>query len=265
MRVLLAVALLAGVLALAVSRWRPVADPPASTRNVVAVAPREDMLGALSMVIRDGRGGAMADAYSIHIENVENLATLVHEEVFGDDGSPRLQSLPEGRYRVIVHGEARLEERHGTVLTWATRGRSEHVVDVRRAKTTDLVVDLPAGARVRISLSGTAGPEDLQAVRTRYRTSTKLRGDLDGLAAHATIALVRPGRPPIAVQVRHDADWGVSLGDWVDLGSEATSELLPSGAFELVARLPGGREARAHVELVDGGTTAVSLAFDAPK
>ena len=46
------------------------------------------------------------------------------------------------------------------------------------------------------------------------------------------------------------------------IGTSSVSQLLPCGTYELQARMPGGRMAKAPVTLVEGETADVELVFD---
>lgn len=252
--------------------WRPVdvdVAPAAGCVEVVVVASREDVRGTLSIVIRDPQGRTVTGACSIRIADVEDGTTLIRDDMTLGGSTPRVHRLPEGRYRVVIRGEAYVDDHHGTVMRPTATGSVEHGVEIVRGQTTDLLAELPVGARIRLKLTGDLSPADSQAVVEAHPPGTTFGGGVELFAARARTFLVRPHRRPIPViwpwELRGSSGAGTHLGTWVALGDEVTSDPVPSGEYELVARLPGGREARAYVRLVDGVTTEVALAFDPPR
>lgn len=251
--------------------WRPIdVDVPrfAGRVEVTVAASSADTRGTLSVVVRDFEGRTLNSLCSIRIEDVDDGAALVFDDLREEPGSPRTYRLPEGRYRVVVQGEPLIDGFHGIVWAGSNCGRVEELVDVRRGATTDLLAVLPVGARIQLALAGEISEAQRQAQRDQNPPGFDLRFLLDEHDAARTM-LVREGRRPIPVRfpyfLRGSSAQGNHVGDWLALGTEATSEPLPAGRFELVARLADGREVRAPVELVDGVTTKLSLAFDAPK
>ncbi len=248
--------------------WNPidVHVPSLAGRVEVTVAATScNVRGKLSIVVRDTEGKTLTGACSIRIEDVDDGATLMFDDLREEGGSPRVHRLPEGRYRVVVQGEPLIEHFHGTVLAQGKRCRFEDVIDVQRDVTTDLVAVLPAGARIQLTLAGEVSDAGRQALRERYPNWPT--GEwFDEFVGRATTTLVRADRRPIPVrfpyEIRSTSAAGTHLGDFLTLGAEQTSEPLPTGSFELVARLADGREARAPVELLDGVTTRVALAFE---
>lgn len=114
--------------------------------------------------------------------------------------------------------------------------------------------------------TGALPDADEAAVRARERSSTD-EAWLQRLARSAEVELRAPGRRPVPVQRVAFLGGGTSgagshLTTRFELNTTVETELLPAGRFTLVARLPGGRVARAPVELLPGQTTAVTLRFD---
>lgn len=249
--------------------WKPVdVEVPAfaGRTEVVVTATSVDARGLLSVRVVAGNGEALNGGYSIRIEDVAEGATLLFDDLRVNQGTPHEFKLPESRYRVVVRGEPFIEFHHGTLVGGSANGRFETLVDVSRDSTTRIDATLPAGARIRLSIAGEVLDEDREAVYAAHPGST-FGGPIEFWAGRAATTLVTADRWPIPVPFPYELTGssaaGTHLGDWLALGSEGTSELLPAGRYRIEARLPGGRSTSAEVTLVDGQTTTVTLAIEA--
>ncbi|MCC6408375.1 MAG: hypothetical protein IT453_14515 [Planctomycetes bacterium] len=244
--------------------WRPldVLVPAHASRVEVVVtrAPAAE-LGTWLVRARDAESEARGLAVRCSIEDSTTGFALLRE--WGHAVQPWRFELPAGEYRVAVEGEAELDLYHGVLTEERVLGRVEKLARVVAGRESTIELSLGAGARLRLTLRGATSDADRAAVSKpgwRYFDSVEDR------ASVAEIALFAPNRRPEPVWFRWELDGtsaaGTHLRATLALGESELSEVVSAGRFELVARLPGGRVARAPVELVDGRTADVELVFD---
>ncbi len=211
------------------------------------------------MTVHDGEGAAVQSELAIRVEDSGTGTPLIVRHFFDRETWPYRLELPEGRYRLVVEGKARVGEQHGMV--WAARGHGRFATTIHVVAGRDTMVQatLPKGARVHVRLTGKEREEDREATGAsmpdwRFR----LFDENDG-PERASLALFTDGGWPEPIRFRIG---GKFLTSELALGSEQTSEILPAGRFRVEARLPDGRVVSRTVVLVDGETTAVDLSFE---
>ncbi|MCK6445300.1 MAG: hypothetical protein L6Q99_02815 [Planctomycetes bacterium] len=245
--------------------WRPVdvfvPEGAGRVDVVVAVAP-EAKFGVLDVTVREAVDPQRATGVEVVLEDPRN-GSLVLRRFAPDRARHWRLELPGGEYRVVVQGAAELDLWHGTL--WGARelGRFEQTIEVVAERETKVIASLGDGARLELSLVGKSDASDRAALQA---TGLTYLDGLEAAAKLAQVALLSPGHRPEPVDFRFGIDAGSAAGihlrAGLPLGERQTSEVLPVGRYELVARLPGGREARAPVELLEGRTTSVELRFE---
>lgn len=245
--------------------WRPVdVFVPAGAGRVdvvVEVAP-ETKLGVLDVTVRDAVDPRRSSGVEIVLEDPHDGSIVLRRFAPDTRHHWRLE-LPAGEYRVVAQGAPELNLWHGTL--WGARelGRFEETVDVLPEHETKLLASLGDGARLELLLVGASDANDFAASRARGWTDPEF---VEREAKLAQVALLSPGHRPEPVNFRYEIDVGSGAGTHLraalPLGERQTSEVLPVGRYELVARLPGGRELRAPVELFEGRTTKAELRFE---
>ncbi|MCP3920216.1 MAG: hypothetical protein GY711_32215 [bacterium] len=141
----------------------------------------------------------------------------------------------------------------GTLVKERELGRAEQVVAIGPGTHAD--VELARGTRLEITLVGETRTEDERAV-AEGRTHR---------AGAASLSLERTGMRPEPVYRVEVWTMTSAAGEhrsslW-PLGESDVSLHLPTGSFELVGRMPGGRRARTAVVLRAGATTRATLRF----
>lgn len=179
---------------------------------------------------------------------------------------PWVLGAPAGHYRLVVEGKPCVTFQHGTLVTPRAFGRVECEVVLRAGLTQELTLELDAGARLEVTLAGAPDEADRAAMRRGDAWNPPQDpGDESLRSVLATLTLEQPGRRPETLSFARSAGptavSGTDLLTRWPLGATQRSEVVPTGRFTLVARLPGGRERRQEVELVAGTVTAVRLEF----
>ncbi|MBI5433228.1 MAG: carboxypeptidase regulatory-like domain-containing protein [Planctomycetes bacterium] len=228
----------------------------------VELTRRPDAANGKLIVHARGANVAEVDVSArLRLEDPESGFPLVDAPTSVGAQSPWHLNLPAGEYRVAVEGCAVLDDYHGTLERARDLGRFEARVRVEAGRETTLDALVPAGARLHLALRGTANDADRASP-----DATEWGFPRESGAELATLQLVAAQRWPLPVLFRHpngaEPEADGYLCPFLALGRTEFSEILPAGRYELVARLPGGRVARAPVELVDGRVTDVELAFD---
>jgi len=243
---------------------REVEVPEGSGPVVVELRARElGEPGTLALrVVHDGAelvGGYGGTTFELRLESLELATPLLRLDSEGR--APFLLCAPAGRYRAVVAGRASTNSHHGTLTGPRSLGEATAEVVLVAGVTQELTLALDQGARLEVTLAGEIDATDLAAARARA-PAIESAAEYAELAREAELFLVDPGRPrePV-VHVIQGGIMGAFLRRTWRLGTTEVSECLPSGRHRLVARLPGGREARAEVELLPGTTSAVKLVF----
>lgn len=244
--------------------WAPleVSLPEGSGRvDVRLVAAAAVPSGSLLVDVTTADGAHVSDV-AIRIEDPRTGIAVVDRDQLYDAGWPQGFSLPEGDYRVVVDAQPQVDHWEGEFFAGRAAGRFEAEVRVVREQSVRLSGTLPAGARIAVRVSGAASEADRAAIRDFYRGfSVGWPNWEERFPARVQLVLRAENRWPIPVEFV-EKEFGPRLTRFLALGAEDVSQILPAGRFTLEARLPGGRVARAPVELVDGRTTEVALAFD---
>ncbi len=247
--------------------WKPVnvfVPSDAGRVEVMLRATEIDAMGTLALVTRLPESNAFGEGFSISIEDVEDGATLLFQDMRSTRASSGEYRLPEGRYRVVVQGESYIGW-HGTMYSSTDLGRFESVVSITRDTTTQVEATMPIGARIELELVGDILDEDNAAVRAELRDGWVILGSIENYSIRATTTLRAKDRRPIPVQfpylVTGSSAAGTHLGPWIAIGTSGTSETLPAGEFRFEARMPGGRVVARDVTLVEGQTTRLVLAM----
>jgi hypothetical protein len=245
--------------------WKPqeVEVPSGSSRiDVTLAVPASVRMGAVVVSAHGTAGDTLAGGVAIRIEDPTSGVPLLLRDNF-EQPRPQRFSLPEGTYRVVVEGAASTDPMHGTLESPRSCGRVATTVRVESERTTEVLAEVPAGARLHLVLRGETREEDRRAIRARkpYLDS----GSVDAWAKEASIVLVFEGSWPIPVEfARHlgrTSSAGTELISHMQVGAEGTSQTLPAGGCRLEARLPGGRIASQAIELLDGRLAEVTLVF----
>jgi hypothetical protein len=245
--------------------WKPreVEVPLGSSRiDVTLAVPGSVRMGALVVSVHGPSGDALAGGVAIGIEDPASGVPLLLRDNFEHPGPQRF-ALPEGTYRVVVDGVASTDPMHGTLWSPRSCGRFATTVRVESERTTELLAEVPAGARLHLVLRGETREEDRRAIRKRKPYVEP--GSVDAWASEASIVLVFETSWPVPVEfTRHlgtTSAAGTELISYMQVGDEGTSEILPAGRCRLEARLPGGRVASQAIELLDGKLAEATLVF----
>lgn len=209
--------------------------------------------------------GARSDALAVRVEDAATGVELLAQAGFAWRASwPATFELPAGRYRVVVEGEADIEDWHGTLLRERGAGRVEELVTVEPARETRVEARVPGGARVELTVHASIGERERDAFLAR--SGDQGAWNLDVFSHRATLELRRADRAPLPVEFRWDLEGtsaaGTHLASALPVETTQVSELLPAGTFTLVARLTSGRSVERAIELVEGATLEVVLAIE---
>ena len=237
--------------------------PPGSGRvEVVVRRPPRCVLGSVAVTLasegRELRGEGGEPEFRLWLEHVETCAVLLTRYEYLRETRVTFD-VPPGRYRLVATGAPSVDHHHGTLLRPRTLGRVEAEVEVVSDTTAEVGLDLGPGGSLAVSLTGEARDEDVRAVRERFPGVSAEW--LETLSRSASLSLLRGNRRPEAVlrQARDRGSYGPHLCEDWPLGETHGSEILPAGNYVLLARMPGGREARASVAITAGETTDVRL------
>lgn len=206
----------------------------------------------------DGRSRAEPE-FDVVLESVESGAVLLAREQDGDP-APFVFRAPAGRYRVVAEGAPFVDSQHGVLMTERVLGRTELDVDLVANTTLEVALELGLGARVELELEGAPDDADRAAAGEHEDEARLTRA-----ASMAEVVLLRPERRSETVyrtvEIRMSSAAGTHRESRWPLGEKHLSQVLPQGTVTILARLPGGRQARARVELRPGETTPVKLRF----
>lgn len=176
----------------------------------------------------------------------------------------RVPALPRGQYRVHVQDVPEYGY-HGEFYARVHKGRRTTTVDTREGASFQFDTDLPAGARLELLVSGEV-------------TRAELESEDYDLMEQVT----QPDLGPVAVLVDLVPEQGAShrvlfpirelegrrrvteVTSRLSLGDFRVSEVVPTGDYTLVARLPGGRTVAAPVSLSPHELRRVVLQFPPP-
>lgn len=244
------------------------------TAEVAALPPLVPAEGTLEVIVRhQGRAletptlDEMIDQLrltfdtGVPLEPSHEFDVLVLDEAGGlvDEwetylGPPRFE-LPPSRYEVVASG-AYPSSTHGEYVGPRTLGRARAWVDVLSGGDHRVELSLDVGAWVELTLIGVATDEDRQAVlREHSGYCAAYPEEVDDLTSLAKVELRCGGRNVWLPRVNK---WNRRRAQWV-IGRTDTSDMVPTGTYELVAVMPSGRRASRMVELCPGETTAVQL------
>ncbi len=224
--------------------------PPTGGRIDVVLREQNDLqLGRAIVAITSESAPATDHSFRVTLEDLLTRAIL-------HTARPKQASVefevPPGRYRVVAEGHARTGH-HGDVHAPRELGRSELEIEIAASRETRASLELTEGGSLRLRVRDSARPSgggEPNASPSPDRART------------ADVFVQSEGRRPEPVYRRdtHRSFTYRRTSAW-PLGSTHTSLALPTGRFELVGRLPDGREARAVVEIRSGETTEVTLWF----
>ncbi len=178
---------------------------------------------------------------------------------------PLFFSAPVGRYRVVATGDSSMDTHHGTLFDERDLGRAEATVDITEGDPKQVELHLGPGARLKVSLSGSSSPQDLEALleASPYFREADNQDQALSIAGKAALSIAQPGRRYEYVYRTEESAGSSAAGthrtwDW-PLGETHTSMMVSAGTFALVARMKGGRVAQREVVLVPGETLEVEL------
>lgn len=169
--------------------------------------------------------------------------------------SPFTLRAPPGTYRIVARGYPRIEPYHAGLERPRELGRDESEVTLSAGARQEIRLELDAGARLELTLEGEGRPGESELARRNGIF------DKDERLVVAEVSLVdaRGRHEPVFRRVKGMYQ-KMLVSTW-PLGDTSLSECLPTGRATVVARLISGREARADVELREGGTAKVTLRF----
>ncbi len=170
--------------------------------------------------------------------------------------------LPPGPYRVVAIGGSPGGGCGFDSHEPRRLGRSEKVVQVFEDKLTEEKIEIGVGGFLEIDLKGHAVANDRLVT---LRDLTIPPGNWYGPG-------LRSSRPELHLVARdgrkEEVSWYPQSGHsnrgaeiYWPFGESHRSECLPTGTFQLIARMPGGRTAQAEVSIQSGKTTKVTLRF----
>lgn len=231
--------------------WRPIrVDVTSGGRTEVELHARPSRLGTLVVSAADGTR-ALRDGIAVRIEDPEGGFPLLSRIDFADTRWPQAFTLPEGLWRLVVEGRPLLDRQHGLLVEKSAHGRFETLVRVRADERTEVHAVLPAGARLRVAVSGTPCAEGAVPSEQAWLGPGGVALTV-GDPTHWPMRVAFEGSMPLNAS---------ELRSRLPLGTEAVSEVLPAGRWTLVGRLADGRTARTEVVLSDGRTTEAALEF----
>ncbi len=245
------------------SSWHPltVDVPFGSGRIDVTLTAASAPLGTLVVRAEDPEGAKVRRIH-IRIEDELDGAPLLVRKPMYEAESTQSFRLPEGSYRVTIDSVPMTDSQHGALMIPAAFGRYEEQVRIVRDASTEVTARLPKGARLQLKVPGEVLEVDRTALHDLHPTWT-YGGPIDGWAGRVNLWLCSDGHWPIPVAFTYvmsgSSAAGTHVGDWIPIGTEATSQLLPAGKYRLVGRMSGGRSGELDVVLVDGETTAATL------
>jgi hypothetical protein len=213
-------------------------------------------------------GGMDEDPFALQLEGREgNVLLSVPCDVLR---APFQLRAPAGDYRLVVEGRAGTNFPHGYVERVRLLGRCERVLRLVAGDRQEVELEIGEGAKLEVTLVGQAEDADVRAAWEGASPGARMEEVQDREAerrsALAQLYLVADDRRREPVLLLTRAMEGTSAGglhllDQWPLGETSVSECLSAGRHTLIARLPGGREARAEVDLREGRTTPVRLRF----
>lgn len=197
------------------------------------------------------------------------VALLDHRHEFSDaDDWPARMRLPPGDARLIVEDHPWVNDSHGTLMHPREHGGFETTVNIVSGRETPVHARLSKAARLTVRLRGEPTAADREAVQP---SPSAIGDDHEEYIAYWSrfVRLHLEGQGRWAEPVHFAGFWGegtsaagTHLFGGLVLGSEGTSQALTPGESVLVARTPGGRQARVPVHLIEGQTLAVTVTLD---
>ncbi|MFT7668666.1 MAG: hypothetical protein ACI8X5_001363 [Planctomycetota bacterium] len=202
----------------------------------------------------------------LSLEDSIAKVVLLKSERFAK-GYPYSFKAPPGRYLAVARGKE-IRGHHGGLVNPRRFAYEEVEVVLVAGETRHVELHLTTGGYLEVALHGAPNASDQTAVDDYMEMSGNFWVDPEDNRAKApALAEMRietPNRRPesvfwstpktgFAVGLGHSSAW--------PLGTTQTSEMLPLGTYQLIASLPGGREARTTVVLRSDATTKVELWF----
>lgn len=209
-----------------------------------------------------GQGGEAWGRFDITVVHAES-GEMVDGVEFLD--SRFVAEVPAGSYRIVVEGAPRFTRNcFGARISYMSRkyGRAKKTVEVLAGKHNLKTVEVELGGFIAIDFRGAVNSKDRMAVLQTLSGDPSYLSDRVQESCQPKVHLNGSGAPNGALHwqlppgVRNP--W---ISDFWPLNETRTSGCLPTGTFELVARLPGGRSARSQVTIASGETTPVTLRF----
>ena len=174
--------------------------------------------------------------------------------------------MPPGNYRIVAEGQPRKDTYHGGIFAPRELGRVEGTIELRSGDVREMDLSLTVGGRLEVSVTGTPLPEDKAQVIADHQRWPNAEADayLNWQGELVLLSIERPGRRGENLfHLDSFVKWDKpSLTAHWRMGETHTSEVLPVGRYELVARAPGGRVARIPVEITAGVTAPVEINLD---
>ena len=241
--------------------------PTASGRVEVTFHGREAVVtGRAKVTLESDRsaipeGAVHSPEFDLYLERLDSgVVVLAQDEQSGR--GPHSFNVPIGQYRLVAEGVPVVDSYHGQLFLGRVFGRTERTIELKRGENLDVTLRLPVGGFLKITVNGVVLPEDRAAVLAEepvYGQMEHAEESLENVAKLARLELAGPARTPEPVYRTMQLFGYPSLThQWV-LGATQSSEMLPVGNYELVARMRGGRIARSRVEIRSGEVTEVTL------
>ena len=242
--------------------WRPlrVAVPEDAGRiDVNLVIPEPVAMGTLILDVQDSAGEAVTTGLRARLLGPQSGVVLLEEVVHYSWQHlwPLRWTLPEGQYRLVVEGQAKIDYHHGNLMNAREHGAFDGLIEISPGAETRLTAKLQDGARLRLRLIGETELSDRALMRARDAFAPD--DEIEARARVVTLHLERAGRWPQALNFSQPEG---GLASTLALGNEATSEVLTPGTYTLVATMVGGRTVRRALVLQPGETSFVILQLD---
>ena len=200
----------------------------------------------------------------------QDPATGIPVQAWPVPGSPNQTEswcyrIPARPVRVIVR--ERLFTGCGSIRPVRKFARTTRELSLASGDHRDVRIDLERGGRLLVALTGEPSDDERRSSRedvSPFDTTGYQAGA--GIAGRVMLVILDRNRgicEPLSRTVDTSDVEGVeaSVSTWI-LGTTATADGVPTGTFELIGRLAGGREARTSVTVLEGEVTGVNLDFD---
>ncbi len=231
-----------------------VTEIPAATPGKLIVTPKR----------RDFTlGEDMYDSeFGLWIADLESGLPLISRGRF--EAGPSEFSLPPGKYRLVLEGRPLIDTHHGSLLTRRRAGRVEQIVQVQSGVEQSIDLSMNSGGRILLTVDGQARPEDKEAIKQRFPNSDIDTPRFAPMYESATVEIraLRFLTEPVqysTMDAEDTSSFGRHLQDRWPLGKTEKSEVLPTGTYQLISTMPGGRTTSTQITIEENKTLEVTL------